>query len=460
MNRLLAALLLAAAACARIAPPPGGPPDRRPPVLLSTTPDSLRILPGFDDDVEFQFDEVVSEGGSPNFGLGTGGLEKLVALSPSTEVPVVKWKRSRITVRPREGWQPDRVYRVELLAGVQDLRNNQSKASVVVTFTTGAPLPVDTLIGRVVDWTTQRPVPLAMVEALLLPDSLSYRTAADSTGRFRFGPLPPGEYLVAGIIDQNRNGRREPRELYDSIRVVAGRDSVGEIWAFRHDTLPPRIQSVTRTDTLSASVTFNMHLDPYQEVSADSVQLLALPDSTPVAVEALLPQPLFDSLYRAKRDTTPADSVQADSARADSVRRAREDSLTRARAAQRDTVPARIPGVPRTVAGARVPPPRRDTLDTGPLKTKPMLFDKLFLRAGERLADSGRYVVRVRGIRSVSGVTGVAQGVLSIEPPKQPVRPDSAAARRDSTRARPDSVTPPADTARARPDTAGVPPRR
>ena len=38
----------------------------------------------------------------------------------------------------------------------------------------------DTLRGRVVDWTTSRPVPGALVVAVLEPDSLGYRTAADS----------------------------------------------------------------------------------------------------------------------------------------------------------------------------------------------------------------------------------------------------------------------------------------
>ena len=65
-------------------PPPGGPPDIAPPQLVATRPDSLASIPNFKGDVEFQFDEVISEGGSPNQGAGTGDLEKLVILSPTT----------------------------------------------------------------------------------------------------------------------------------------------------------------------------------------------------------------------------------------------------------------------------------------------------------------------------------------------------------------------------------------
>ena len=74
-------------------------------------------------------------------------IERLVILSPSSRVPAVSWKRSRITVHPREGWRPNTVYRVELLPGVADLRNNRSQNGRVITFTTGAPLPTATSAG-------------------------------------------------------------------------------------------------------------------------------------------------------------------------------------------------------------------------------------------------------------------------------------------------------------------------
>ena len=120
-RRLAGALLaLAIAACAKMEPPPGGPPDLLPPGLIATVPDSLAVLPDFSGDVEFLFNETVSEGGSPNMGLGTGDLEKLIILSPSERIPKVRWKRSRVTVRPAEGWRPNTVYRVQLLPGVMD----------------------------------------------------------------------------------------------------------------------------------------------------------------------------------------------------------------------------------------------------------------------------------------------------------------------------------------------------
>ena len=195
-RRLAASVTLLSLACARIEPPPGGPPDAAPPLLVRTVPDSFEVFQKYDSDVEFVFDEVISEGGSPNQGAGTGDLERLVILSPTSQVPKVRWRRNRITVRPDEGWQRDRVYRVELLPGVSDLRRNRLDSGRVVTFSTGAPAPRTTFKGVVVDWTSARPAQGALVVAVKMPDSLPYRGIADSSGHFNLGPLPAGQYMT------------------------------------------------------------------------------------------------------------------------------------------------------------------------------------------------------------------------------------------------------------------------
>jgi len=213
-------ILAAIAACARIAPPPGGPPDAVAPNLVATRPESMAVIPDFRGNVEFIFDETVSEGSQPNLGRGSGDLEKMVIISPSTGVPKVGWERSRITVRPKDGWRPNTVYRVELLPGVTDLRRNRDRSGQVITFTTGAPLPTDSVTGMVVDWTSRQPAKLAAIELLLLPDSLPYRTQTDSSGRFRLAPLPHGSYLARGYFDQNRNATLDAREAWDSVAVT------------------------------------------------------------------------------------------------------------------------------------------------------------------------------------------------------------------------------------------------
>lgn len=409
--------LLLALACAKIEPPPGGPPDFTPPHLLATLPDSLAQLANFSGDVEFRFDEVISEGGSPNQRLGTGDLEKLVILSPTVRFPQVQWHRTRITVRPDEGWKPNRVYRVELLPGVTDLRRNRSKEGKVLTFTTGAVLPDRTIEGLVVDWTTNRPAPEALVEALLEPDSLPYRALTDSSGHFSFGPLPKGEYLVKGVLDQNHDFRPGEREAFDSVRIST-RDSLtqaGELWTFVHDTVSARVRTVTVADSVSATVEFSQFLDPRQRLDSAAVSLRLLPDSSPVKLVSILPKPIDDSLNAkapTARDTTAKDTTA-------------KDTTARARPGLREIVG---PG-----AAARA---REEA--TKPLTSRPRLSDQLVLRVAEPWKPEAKYEIEMRGVRNVSGVAGDAKGVLAI--PKREVRDtlktakDSLAQPRDSVR--------------------------
>jgi len=429
LSSLLGTVLLSATllTCARVMAPPGGPLDRLPPEVTTTVPDSVAVLPSFEGEAVFQFNEVISEGNAPNFGLGTGDLEKLVVLSPSKAVPVIRWRRDRITVRPREGWQPGRVYRIQLLPGVTDLSGNRNAHGATVTLAVGANRPTWVLHGRVVSWATRRPVPQGLVEAVLMPDSLPYRIVADSTGRFTLGPIPLGEYLVYGAIDQNRDFRWDRREEFDSVRVAAGRDSVGELWAFRHDTTEVRINTTAARDSLSIGITFSQQLNPYQVIPPDSVQVLLLPDSVAVPIERVLTEPVFDSIYKPRpvRDTTASGRARADSIRADSIARAlidslRADSVARARAAAQ----IRIPGATPTR------PARIDSTMLGPLTSRPAVYDKLIVRVGETLRPGARYVVIVRGIENLSRVRSEARSVLVVpEPPKPPPAPP----KRDTT---------------------------
>jgi hypothetical protein len=416
LRRCVIAALLA---CARIEPPPGGPPDRAPPRLIATQPDSFAVLTRFEGAAEFEFDEVISEGGTPSQGQGTGGLEKLVILSPTTQVPEVDWRRSRITVKPKEGWRPNRVYRVQLLPGVTDLRNNPSREGAVLTFSTGAPRPQNILQGLVVDWSTSRPAPGGLVVASLLPDSLPYRGVADSSGRFSLGPLPAGDYLISGVVDQNQNLLQDAREAYGSARVQRGRSDVGELWAFVHDTVPPRIQAATADDSVSATVTLSQKLDPRQRLTPRDVRLRLLPDSVPVAVASILPKPVDDSLNRRRPAT---DTAAVDTAAADTARRT-------------DT----------TLARRRTQRAPREQAQTVPMLTsRPQLFDRLVLRVPRPWAPGARLVLEIRGLRNVTGVAGTAVGVIAVPERPKPAARDTAGAggRRDTTRARPPARQP------------------
>ena len=392
--------LLLAIACANIQPPPRGPPDTTPPVLESVFPDSFSVLPNFRGNVEFRFNKVVSEGSSPSQGLGTGDLEKLIILSPTDHTPAVGWHRRRITVHPAEGWKPNRVYRVELLPGISDVRQNKARTGAVVTFTTGAPVPHDTLRGRVFDWKASNPAALALIEAVLEPDSLPYRALADSAGHFAFGPLPHGEYLVVAVLDANHNFRRDPREAFDTVRIrpESAVTSVPDLYAFVHDTLPPRLVDAVPIDSVSATLTFAQSLDPLQRLDSTSVSVRKLPDSMAVPVVSLAPQtttPLrvTDSTTLRRADTTGVRRADTTGIkRVDTTAARRLDSATAKRA---DTTAAHLGGAGR-----------------------PPLSERLLLKVGEPWHPGDRFVIQLHGIRTVSGTPGDPRGVLAIPEPK------------------------------------------
>jgi Big-like domain-containing protein len=426
-----AAALLALIACAKMGAPPGGPPDKVAPRLLGTVPESVGVYPGWKHDVEFRFDEIVSEGSSPNQGLGTGDLEKLILLSPSNKVPVIRWHRDRITVHPREGWKANRVYRVELLPGLADLRRNRLDTTTVLTFSTGGTLPTDTLHGIAIDWVQGRVAVGALIELILRPDSLVYRAVTDSGGRFNVGPLPDGEYLVYGVIDQNRDQRRGRRESYDSALVAAGK-TVPVLWLIPRDTVGPRITQVTHNDSLSATITFGSPLAPGQRFDSSNVTLRRQSDSTVVPFRSVLPRELDDSLQTIAR------------AIADSIRIARDTTIPDS--LKRPTAPR--PSPPKTPSRLRDVTTRRDLEADSILKSRPKLTQSLVLRVDSPFVPEAKYLVEVAGVKSAAGVAGNSRNVLAI--PKRLIPPprDTLKAGKDSLRAGRDSLG--ADTTGAR----------
>lgn len=446
LKRSTGALFLLAG-CARMGNPPGAPPDFRAPQLLATYPESTTVLPNFKGTVDFKFDETVSEGSQPNFGTGSGDLERLVLLSPSKqgEVPRVEWHRSRISVRPRDGWRPNTVYRVELAPGLRDLTDggrNEVKVSHVITFATGGTLPTRAIEGRAVDWVARRFMPRALVEAMLLPDSLVYRTVADSTGTFRMGPLPDGMLLITVTNDQNRNSRRDPKEAWDTVRMAAGGSRVGEVWTFVRDTLPPKAMEIARTDSIDIVLTLAQPIDPTLTIPADSIRVLLLPDSLSPRPDSVslgpvsaLPKAAHDSIYVVRGVATRA-TAQPNSTRPDN---ARPDSTTRTEAVQ--------------AAAAKPNAGKRGASDTllkdEPQEKRLALGSQLVVRTRGATVAGRSYFVEVRGVRSAGGSVGTVASRLVIKPPPR-VKTDSIKA--DSTKAKIGTTT-------RRPDTSAVHPR-
>lgn len=364
--------------CATVEPPPGGPPDFTPPALVSVRPDSGAVLDRFDGAAEFRFDEVITE--------PTGQTaDRLFLLSPRAQALNVDWKRTRLTVKPKEGWRQGVVYRLTLYPQVTDLRSNRLESGRVIVFAIGRPIPDTRITGSVVDWEAGRTARSALVEAVALPDSTVYFTQADSAGSFDLTAVPPGTYALFGTVDANGNRIRDRGEAFDSTTVALDSLLTHDFWAFRQDTVGPQILNVARADSLTIRVELSQSLAP-GPIDPSAAALFALPDTTPVAVAAVWREGEYDSLraLEGERARAAADSARAaaDTTRAD------------------------------TAAVRPQPTPRPDTTTTPPdsaqagilqlLRQRPTLSDRFFIRLVDPLTSGGRFLVAA----TVSNVLG------------------------------------------------------
>ena len=396
MRRGLIALVAAAAGalgCASASPPPGGPEDHAPPQLVRVAPDTNAVNVKAEN-VTFYFDETINDRGS-----GAQELGRRFLISPSEGEPHVSWHRSRIEVRPRNGFRSNTAYSVSMLPGLSDLRGNAMKASAKVVFSTGPTIPGGVVNGTVFDWAAERPAALALIQALT-PDSTLYLDQADSVGNFAVKPLPPGRYLVRAVIDANGNRALDRNEAFDTLTVDVPLSAPIELRTAPRDTLPPRLATVSASDSVSLRVTFDHPLEPTQQITPDMF-VLAGEDSVRLAIARVL---------------TAAQEMErtrvAQQAAADSMRRA--DSL----------------------AGKVLPPPPRPATPAAKAPRKPSVpapFNSLLLEVAKPLVPNARYRLSARGVRGINGLQTESERTFITPKPPPPPPPRDSTARPAST---------------------------
>lgn len=436
-------------ACASPGLPPGGPVDKNPPVVVKVTPDSGATNVKAKE-FSIRFDEVVSE--RPR---GAADLAGAFVLSPSDGGTRVEWHRSEITIRPRKGFRPATAYSLTMLAGVGDLTGNLIKRDRTWVFSTGPSIPRGVVRGAVFDWSTLKPASGALIDARVGADTtFRWIAKADSSGRYTLPFLPYTTFLVRAIIDGNSNGRLDPLEVWDTVSVAVSDSVRADLYAFKHDTVGPRIVGVDVRDSVTVRLTFDRALAVEPALEASQIELRAA-DSTRIPLRSLQRAAVYDSLLRV-RDAFKKDSAQradtsaagrAARARADSARLvAQRDSIERARVdarrAARDTV-------------AKVPPP---------VPTRPMITAD-YVAVLERPITPGSYTLVARNALSISRRMRTSERTFTRNKPVEK-KPDAKAdAKSDgkpdakSAAKQPDAKAPPKPetTPEAKPDAKQTP---
>jgi hypothetical protein len=414
-------LLVAVAGCAQLGSPPGGPEDRNPPHLLKISPDTnaVNARPKV---VNLQFDEIINERPA----RGGQDLASMFLVSPRRGRVDVRWRRSRIEIRPRRGWQANTTYTITQLAGVSDLRGNADTAQHKFVFSTGASRAPSLIHGQVFDWVAGRAAPKAYIEAVHLPDSLTYSEYADSLGRFTILYVPPGRYLLRALIDANNNRALDRRELFDSATVTVGDSITREMLAFIHDSVGPGIAEAQVQDSVTLRVTFDRPLHPRAAVLATQFSLKAA-DSAVVPIASLT----LGTAYEKQQ----ADSARAKTVRDSTEQAQRADSIRRAnpRAAPTPAAPppARPPTRRQGAARDTTPPPRPST---------PPPETYAIIKIGRPLAPAASYRLHADSLRSLMSIVRSSDRVFTT--------PRAGAANDTTKPPRADSARPPVPTRR------------
>ena len=422
VRRLIAVMALAG--CAQSGMPPGGPPDTAPPRLVRVTPDTnaLNVRGGA---ISFEFDEVVSE--RPR---GVPGLADLFIVSPSRGPSGVSWRRTRVQVSPRGGLRPNTTYTVRMLPGMVDLDNNMDSTGLTLVFSTGPTLATGSIAGRVFDWVTARPAARAIVEAIALPDSARFGAEADSSGAFVITHMPPGQFLLRALVDVNRNGVVDGRELFDTLTVTLVDSLRREMLAAVRDSMGAGIATADVRDSLTLRLTLDRPLDTLF-VPAPRVFSIKAADSSVVVFDTVLTQADVD---RAIADSIRSKAVQ------DSVRRAFVADSTRAADSVRAAaapVPATPPPRPtgrRPGVATRTPPaaPRDTSSRIVPKPSAKLPVTILYVKFKQALKPATSYRITADSLRSVTGATRTSSRVFTT--PRPAARPDTVKARPDTGR--------------------------
>jgi hypothetical protein len=274
------------AACASPGMPPGGPVDTEAPQIVKIVPDSGKVgtTPR---EVIFRFDEVVSERPS-----GAASLTGLFLISPRDGEPRVDWHREEISVRPRRGWKKNVAYTITLLPGLSDLRGNTRNTGAVTMFATGSSIPPSRITGTLFNWAEGRAIARnGLVQAWQRTDTtLVYITTADSAGTFVLSNLPPAQYVVRGISDDNSNRGLDRREAWDTVAVTLADSARVNLYGFIHDSLGTRLSSVNVRDSVTIELVFDSPVSMAPPIGPADVRVRS-PDSTDISVVAVTPPP-------------------------------------------------------------------------------------------------------------------------------------------------------------------------
>ncbi len=222
LNKLFLGLLslYLLSSCAQIVPPTGGPKDTSPPEIVET--DLIDSSIHFKSkDIYILFDEVIKTSG------------KVVQISPliqgDFETKAIH-KTLKIKV-PIDSFAPNTTYTISL-RGIQDVTEGNTLSDVTYLVSTGTYLDSLVLNGllKTAEENTSDTSSVYLYRAdegqdAILSKRPAYISHPTLSGNFVFQAIPPGEYRLFALSDQNNNYIYDPGErigFYDKTIELSG----------------------------------------------------------------------------------------------------------------------------------------------------------------------------------------------------------------------------------------------
>ena len=428
-------------ACAQPGMPPGGPPDDAAPALIAVSPESGAVNVR-EKLVLLRFDEVVNErstatavapgagaGGAQGSGFGGAssgapGLHTVVILSPSDGRERVNWRRTAIEVEPRGGFRPNTAYRVTVMPGLADLRGNRLTERREIVFSTGGSIPTGEIRGVFFDWVAGRATPGARIEVWQAADStFRWSSRSDAEGRFRIRDLDPGRYVVRGWIDGDNDRQVGIREIHEMAEVDLADSATTDLYAFEHDTIGPRIETIEFIDSTAIRIRFDRAVALGFAPDSNSITLFGS-DSARIPLGVAIPAARFDSIAGA---STPRDTAGG-----------APPAAARPAAAPPSAAPPGAAARPPGQAPPQDPRRPQSAVDTAaqvtlPAPDRPIPVRTWVARLGAPLPP-GAYLIKAAGLPGLTGAVRPSAREVTLRPPAAP---------RDSTAPAAPPVRPP-----------------
>jgi len=225
---------------------------------------------------------------------------------------------------------------------------------------------------------------------------------------------------VRAVKDDNRNGRLDSREPFDSATMTVADSVRRDFYLFVHDSIAPRPSNVTALDSLTVRVPFDKPLSPLAPLDSASFVLRRRSDSSVVLVRRAVPAALYDSLASQRKKLEQDAAAQKDTSTAGRRARARSDSLARVQLAD-------------SLARAQVAALKasRDTVrrDSLPKPARRAPVSAYVLELATPLVPLVPMELEIRGVTSLNGATRTSLSRFFL-PKATPVKSDSAEAPR------------------------------